>query len=536
MIAKIIPTKSLRKSSFSALIAYLTRPQDKSERVSQVRATNCYTDDLTAAVLEIQNTQSMNTRARSDKTCHLILSLSEGERLTHAELNTIEEQFCDALGFKDHQRVSVIHDDTDYLHMHIAINKIHPTKLTIHNPYYDYKIIAKVCEQIEQKYGLTIVNHETVQDHASRIANDIEAKTGIESLIGWIKREVLTDIKLANSWQDLHQVLTSYGIEIRERGNGFVLVAGNDVTVKTSTIDRSFSKAKLTQKLGAFIQNKHIRSPQQNTKQYHARPLQKGINTSKLFARYQQEQSDSAKLRANQWIMLRKNRDQLFDRASHEAKLKRNLIKSIKAGRLAKKALFATAHQQFKTSIQAIKDDYRIAYQESKARHCRRTWLDWLTFEAKKGNAEALAVLRSRKASQFSHNQVSGQQSKIFPDQANHNESVSITKNGTAMYKARAVSIRDKGNRLIVLTDTSPDALSDILMVAIKKYGKHLAINGTEQFRHAVAKAAAQNHINVTFDDVQLERYRQQLVKQGRGLEVLSNQHKRSVSTIKRNF
>ena len=49
MIAKIIPIKSVRKSSFSALIKYLTDPQDKSERVSQIKVSNCYSDDQTAA-------------------------------------------------------------------------------------------------------------------------------------------------------------------------------------------------------------------------------------------------------------------------------------------------------------------------------------------------------------------------------------------------------------------------------------------------------------------------------------------------------
>jgi len=136
MIAKIIPIKSVRKSSFSTLTQYLTNPQGKSERISQITVANCYTEDLPAAVLEIQNTQEMNTRARSDKTCHLVLSFPQGERLPLESLNVIEARFCEALGFKDHQRVSVIHDDTDYLHVHIAINKIHPRRLTIHNPYY----------------------------------------------------------------------------------------------------------------------------------------------------------------------------------------------------------------------------------------------------------------------------------------------------------------------------------------------------------------------------------------------------------------
>jgi hypothetical protein len=518
MIAKIIPIKSVRKSNYSALIQYLTDPQDKSERVSQIKVSNCYTDDLAAGLLEIQNTQEMNKRAKSDKTCHLVLSFPEGERLSLSDLNAIEERFCETLGLDGHQRISVVHDDTNNLHMHIAINKIHPKNLTIHNSYYDYIKVAKLCEQIEQEYGLTTVNHETVSDKASRVAQEIETRTGVESLLGWIKREALTEIKLADNWQDLHQILARHGLEIKERGNGFVLVANNGVAVKASSIDRSLSKGNLTQRLGAFVQNEHsTQSSQQNTKQYQPRPLQNRIDTSKLYARYQQEQTDNARQRSIQWAILRQSRDQLIDRAKREAKLKRNIIKSIKTGRLAKKALYATTYQQLKTTIAVIKSDYQKAYQHSKTRHSRMGWLDWLTFEAKNGNAEALAVLRSRRVGQFKGNQITTKQSNAgFSTDGHFKDSLveSITKIGTVTYKAGSTTIRDDGKRLIVLPDTTQDALVDILQVAMKKYGSHLAINGTESFRLQIAQVVAQNQMRVTFDDKRLEQYRQQLTKQ----------------------
>jgi hypothetical protein len=538
MIAKIIPIKSVRKSNYSALIQYLADPQDKSERVSQIKVSNCYTDDLTAGLLEIRNTQEMNTRAKSDKTCHLVLSFPEGERLSLSDLNVIEERFCDVLGFGGHQRISVVHDDTNNLHMHIAINKIHPKIHTIHNPYYDYKKVAKLCEQIEQEYGLTTVNHETVSDKASRVAQEIETRTGVESLLGWIRREALTDIKQSDNWQDLHQVLARHGLEIKERGNGFVLVANNGVAVKASSIDRSLSKGNLTQRLGAFVPSDNSgQSSQQNDKQYQPKPLQNRIDTSKLYAWYQQEQNDSARQRTNQWAMLRRTRDQLIERAKREAKLKRNIIKSIKAGRLAKKALYAIAHQQFKTTIAVIQGDYQKAYQHSKTSHSRMGWLDWLTFEAKRGNDEALAVLRSRRVGQFKGNQVSAKQSH---DSSGANSYFkdglveSITKIGTVTYKAGSTTVRDDGKRLIVLPDTTQDALVDILQVAMKKYGSHLAINGTEKFRLQIAQVAAQNKMRVTFDDKQLEQYRQQLTKQHALSRAQSVRKKRSVTPTTR--
>ena len=121
------------------------------------------------------------------------------------------------------------------------------------------------------------------------------------------------------------------------------MVANNGVAVKASSVDRSLSKGSLIQRLGAFVPGEHsAKSSQQNARQYQPRPLQNRIDTSKLYARYQQEQENSARQRSSQWAILRQNRDQLIERAKLEAKLKRNIIKSIKAGRLAKNALYAT--------------------------------------------------------------------------------------------------------------------------------------------------------------------------------------------------
>jgi relaxase-like protein/DNA relaxase TraI-like protein/conjugative element/phage-associated large polyvalent protein len=519
MIAKIIPIKSVRKSSFVTLVQYLTNPQDKSERVNQVTASNCYTDEPAAALLEIQNTQEMNKRAKSDKTCHLVLSFPEGEQLSLADLNAIEEQFCEALGFTGHQRISVVHDDTNHLHIHIAINKIHPKKLTIHNPYYDYKKVANLCERIEQEYSLVKVNHVTRIDKTDAMIQDIETKAGIESLLGWIRRECLDDIKRAGTWQVLHEVLKNHGLTIKERGNGFVFVSSSGVAVKASSIDRALSKPNLIKRLGTFELAAHTahtlqtaKTSKSKSKQYQPRPLQNRIETSTLYARYRQEQSEATSQRKTQWVVLRDKRDRHIERAKQNASFKRSIIKRIQAGRLAKKTLYAAAHMQFKTTIEVIKSDYRQAYTHSKTRYPKMAWLDWLAREAKHGNNEALAVLRSRGLGKRQGNSVSGQHMQT--DQFTTGNIQSITKDGTVCYNIGSTTIRDDGQKLIVPDKTSQDALHDILHFAIKKYGSKLAINGTDTFRDQIVKIAVASGLNISFDDDHLEQRRQTLIKQ----------------------
>ena len=134
MIAKHVPMKSVEKSNFASLVRYLCDSQHKQERLGWVSVTNCSSATPDAAAREVLATQARNTRAKSDKTYHLIISFRPGEQVEEATCRAIEARLCDGLGLGAHQRVSALHYDTDSLHLHIAINKIHPTKYTIHNP------------------------------------------------------------------------------------------------------------------------------------------------------------------------------------------------------------------------------------------------------------------------------------------------------------------------------------------------------------------------------------------------------------------
>ena len=137
--------KAAEKSRFGKLVTYLLDPQGKKKtRVGEVVIANCVSTDTTWAVREIAATQWLNTRAKSPRTYHLIISLKDGANPEAQTLRMIEERFCNALGYAEHQRVSVVHHDTDNVHIHVAINKIHPRTLTLHHPIRDF-ITLKIC-------------------------------------------------------------------------------------------------------------------------------------------------------------------------------------------------------------------------------------------------------------------------------------------------------------------------------------------------------------------------------------------------------
>ena len=253
MIAKAIPMKTAVKSHFAKLVAYITDDQDTPFRLGAVNINNCYGDEVEDAVFEILNTQLKNQRAVSDKNYHLIVSFRAGEEPGAEILQAIEQEICTGLGFKDHQRVSAVHCDTENLHIHIAINKVHPVKHTIHNPFQDYKTLAKLCAKLEQQYGLEVDNHSTRRNHSAGKARDMEAHAGIESLITWIQHHALEQIKQAKTWGQLHSAFYENGLSIKPRGNGLAIsTLDSSVGVKASSVDRELSKGKLEQRLGSY--------------------------------------------------------------------------------------------------------------------------------------------------------------------------------------------------------------------------------------------------------------------------------------------
>jgi len=79
---------------------------------------------------------AQNTRAGSNRTYHLVISLHPEDRsLDNKELRHVVENLVDKLGFSEHQYVAARHNDKDHEHVHVAINKIHPeTSVSVGDP------------------------------------------------------------------------------------------------------------------------------------------------------------------------------------------------------------------------------------------------------------------------------------------------------------------------------------------------------------------------------------------------------------------
>ncbi len=531
MIAKHVAMKSVRKSDFAGLVKYLIDEQQKRERVTGVSITNCHADRPDAAILEVLNTQAQNRRAESDKTYHLIVSFRAGEQPDAATLQAIERRICEGLGYGEHQRVSTVHHDTDNLHLHIAINKIHPTRYTIHEPYRDHKTLGELCEKLEGEYGLQRDNHQAEKRGAENRADDIERHAGIESLLGWIRRECLERIQGAQSWAELHQVLRDNGLEIRERGNGLVIADAAGTMVKASSVARELSRAQLEARLGRFEPSPERLANQadQPTRQYQPRPFRTRADTVELYARYRAEQQGHGAACTVEWTQARDCKTRLIEAAKRSGRLKRAAIKLMGGPALSRKALYTLTSRTLRDEIDQINQQYRKERQAIHDKYRRQAWADWLRRQATEGDSEALAALRAREAALggLQGNTVTGNGGQRNGPGVEAQQD-GVTKKGTLIYRVGASAIRDDGDKLQVSRGATQDGLAAALRMAMARYGNRITVKGSAEFKESIAHAAATAKLPITFDDAALEQRRQTLLNATTAKE---NRHDASART-----
>jgi len=408
MIAKKVTMRSQRKSSMAdlidyltdeqgqegpeSLVGYMTDDQGKASRVGDVSITNCHATNAMWAAAEMRAVQAMNTRAVSDKTYHMIVSFREGERPSSEQLKQIEARLCGALGFAEHQRISVVHHDTDNLHLHIAINKIHPRSFNLHEPYYDHRTRSKVCAELEIEFNLERDNHQAQKNGAEANAANMTARTGIGSLLVWIQQTCKAELEQAASWQEFNAVLRTNDLKIRQRANGFVFVARDGTMCKASSVSRKLSMPALLARLGPMPavdqgQSESVKH-ELPIRSYARTPSGFRIDTSKLYAEYLAEQTDFRIRKTQERAEAKQLRIQRIEQAKRKAKLQRAAVKLMGRG-LAARIAYMTIRATLKAEIDRAAQAYTNERKAIQQRYPLRSWMDWLKVRSRDRQAQA---------------------------------------------------------------------------------------------------------------------------------------------------
>lgn len=245
--------------SFRGLVTYLTSSLGKSERLGRVSGTNCISNDVSSAVLEVESVQARNHRARHC-TYHLVLSFPTGEEPPVPVLAAIERRACNVLGFTEHQRISVVHHDTDHLHVHVAINRVHPRTHRPHWPSYSKLALDGLCVDLEQEYGLQPTPHRTRERAAH-----IDATRALRASIAGPCLERLVQ---AGTWAELHARAEEYGVRVQLRSNGLIFIGRSGSSVRASSVARDLSKVQLERRLGVFEASGQLQPPSVDREQH----------------------------------------------------------------------------------------------------------------------------------------------------------------------------------------------------------------------------------------------------------------------------
>lgn len=624
--------------SWTRTADYILDTRHDGQKVGGVKVTNCMSDDPAAATLEILATQALNTRSKADKNYHMVFSFPPGENPSLETLHAIEKALVEAIGLGAHQRISAVHKDTDHLHVHVAINKVHPTTYNNIEPFFDKRRLMEACDRLEVQYGLQRTNHgrnrsitrqhdklkadiherynghgaarpqrqhlaalrepdfardqqqsstagahnlrglpSRDMDGAQRLgemlvpfnarhlvdnreshgfnqvrrpgdsggrspsqsdgssngrvtqlaqqvqpvqpvgAAAMEAHTGQLSFAGWLQKEVAQELKQATTWEQMHERLGRDGLSIRLRGAGLVIVDDTTgVAVKASTVERSLSIKNLTLALGPFAAPTYA-SPHQLAQHGNApKPKQQHVDSSRLFAEYQDYRNKRVVQKRDAIASLRRAQYQvgINEKASFTAQ--RALLKQMRGARLSKALAYRALAKQQKTLIAARRGANQKQITEVTAMWATPTWQQWLQQQAASGHSTAQDVLRSRenKNLQLATDLLTAGRAADASAVVFTHLKPRVQRDGSTHYRtADGGLVIDRKEQVHAQEATVGAAFVALSLAGARFPGQALIVEGTKEFKAHVATLAGQHGLDVAFSDVELEKVRKSALR-----------------------
>ncbi len=296
MIAKRSTRAPGSTSSFTRLVRYIARTDDRTKQAPEaVWTENCGAEDPALAAAIVEAVQALNQRSGADRTYHLIVSFAASDQVGLSDIRAIEKRLTGALGFSGHQRICALHSDTDNLHLHVAVSKIHPETLLAHSPHRDFKTLSRECAAIERDYGLDLTHsadRSRPPSPGGRHA-DMEAHAGIASFVSWCAERTAQPASEAGNWSELHRRFLAQGLRLKRRGGGLIVQSvGGDFQCKASAVSRSLSHDALTRRFGPFEEPPEDRAPNAPP-HYSPAPASPPEARSALWAEYRDERGQA---------------------------------------------------------------------------------------------------------------------------------------------------------------------------------------------------------------------------------------------------
>ena len=505
MIIKKSVMRNKNISNYGSLADYIVNEQTdgKIRNVAMWTSSDYDNDDLDLFIKEVALVQQANTLSNDDKTYHLIVSFRESE-LDINKLKQIEEDIAYGMGFEKHQRLCVVHNDTDNLHFHIAINKINPETNKIYTPYRDYQKLNDIAVAIENKYGLLKDNHIKSEIPYTK-AQDIEKSGYMQSMQSYIQSIKMDNI---SNWQDFHKQLNEHGIMFLKKGAGAVFANEEQkIYVKASNVNRDYSINKLEEKFGKYEPYKYDKN---NTKEKYEK---KPVNDDGLYNDYHAYNKKRQEYIKSSIEQINDKYDKKLDTDLYKIKslLNKTLLKD--ASRLERLIINKTFNKLMKNRKEKIYKEKRSEKMKLYKDNPYLAFNNWVKKEALAGN---------NKAKDFIEKQISRENYIIADFREHAKEAVKVTKNGTFI---TAENRRFRNNYLNVTSDNEYSVLKNLEYYNSLFPDKPLEIAGTNKFKEQTVNVVAKYQLNIKFkDDIYQSKLQQAILNKKQEEKDIINQ------------
>jgi len=466
MIVKEAPIRRSRRSSFVQLTKYITEGFAKTgirtdfaswEDLTQYIVASSAIDwsgervDKTIAV-EVGGVLSLDTAAYEmhavatrnpraiNPVLHLILSWPEGERPETEDVFSAARRVLDVLDLSDHQYVVAIHDNTDNLHAHLEVNRVHPMTFKAARLAWMHKTLHRVARELEIENGwfhdrglyevVELNGSKKIVESEDRLlldktrdgASRSETWSGEVSLERWCRDIPASALDMAVSdtsmtaWKQVHLTLASFGLELRESSRGGMCVhdVGRDRVdepeqARVVSLSRAFGvrRQELEERFGPFEPSKVTRLAAEAAMSYKRDPdkrLERRVERKALQValreRFKGELQAARKMRSLAEVVLKEefltqDRERLADQdaAYRTCRLQIRDDKSLTS--LQKRHAYMLAkltHARVRAQLRdQIKEERALRRELLPALPMWRTWVEAL---AQTGDEAAISALR----------------------------------------------------------------------------------------------------------------------------------------------
>lgn len=293
IVSKIENSKksSGKAARVAGVVDYIVAPENENsvEKCVFHEAVNFLSHDLKSQKAEMTALAQEAVRSK-DPIDHWVLSWKSHERPTSEQAREAAAIFIKQCGLEGHQYIIGLHDDTDNMHLHIAVNRVHPDtcKVVKINKGFDKEAGHQAIAIIEKKQGWSVEENaryrtndraELIIDPATKRpqifenidkqqeptakARAMEIQTGEKSSQRVGIEQAAPIIAQAQSWKELHANMAAAGMQYQRKGSGAVVQVGNDF-VKASSITPKASLSALQKRFGPYQPPKEI-----NPNEYH---------------------------------------------------------------------------------------------------------------------------------------------------------------------------------------------------------------------------------------------------------------------------